>query len=581
MIINLKSGLAARVNINKLTSNIVKSSKVRNDLFIPQYITYNSQEYQIVEIEDNAFKDLMVNSIRFSKSSMLKKISKNAFNGSSLQQLQLPSNIENIEEGWCAGTNDLIDLTIPSNNKYFTYHENELLIKNDNKILLFARRDIETVTIPQKVKRIGSFSFSNCKRLQSVAFESNVIEEIGESSFYSCLNLREISLPSSLKKIEKKSFAYCSQLESLVINEDSELESISRGAFKGTSLRKLFLPKNLQCLEEGWCCGANKLNEIPISKKNKKFILIDKSFLIQLDSILLFVRRDIESVILPSNIKKIAKSAFEGCFQLNSIDFELSPEIEYIDDKAFNNCTNLQTILNFPSTIKRIGRSAFSNCHKIEFLNLNENSKIEKICKNAFKSTSINELCLPRSLNYLEEGWCSETKKLTDLTVSSENENFSYKNNVFLIDLKNNVLLFASRDVNEAVIPSDIKRIGDSSFSNCKKLKSVTFSEDSKIEEIGHSAFNYCSKLRSISSIPKSVKLIESHCFNLVLNLVSIEFLSENLKIDEICFEYCSKLSLASFPNASKVTVGWRGFYGVSRDFSLYVLHNGELICDY
>ena len=145
-------------------------------------------------------------SVTFSEDSNLQCIKNDAFIDSTIQKLFLPASIEKLEDTTFAHTFDLIDIEISQTHKYFKYNDDQILISKDT--ILFANRDIETISFPQNVKRIGSFSFSNCKRLQSIVFNLNIIDEIGESAFISCSSLCEISLSSSLKRIEKKCICF-------------------------------------------------------------------------------------------------------------------------------------------------------------------------------------------------------------------------------------------------------------------------------------------------------------------------------------------------------------------------------------
>ena len=52
--------------------------------------------------------------------------------------------------------------------------------------------------------------------------------------------------------------------------------------------------------------------------------------------VLLFVRRDVEKVTIPSFIKRIAPYAFQHCYDLKTVDFEHDSQLEVIDEFAFH-----------------------------------------------------------------------------------------------------------------------------------------------------------------------------------------------------------------------------------------------------
>ena len=62
------------------------------------------------------------------------------------------------------------------------------------------------------------------------------------------------------------------------------------------------------------------------------------------------------------------------------------------------------------------------------------------------------------------------------------------------------VLIFAHKDIEVAIIPSFIKRIAQSAFGNCTKLKQIEFEENSQLQVIDEYAFLASSLNDSYSS---------------------------------------------------------------------------------
>lgn len=50
-------------------------------------------------------------------------------------------------------------------------------------------------------------------------------------------------------------------------------------------------------------------------------------------------------------------------------------------------------------------------------------------------------------------------------------------------------LIFARRDIKDAIIPSDIVTISDCAFLGCNKLKTFSFHNDSKLKKLGNQLF--------------------------------------------------------------------------------------------
>ena len=97
--------------------------------------------------------------------------------------------------------------------------------------------------------------------------------------------------------------------------------------------------------------------------------------------------------------------------------------------------------------------------------------------------------------------------------------------------------------------PYPVTSIGNSAFSGCSGLKSVTIGNS--VTKIGDRAFDWCSGLTSVT-IPNSVT-----------------------EIGEGAFDGCSSLTrIDAYPNPEQVKVSTVGdiFYGVPKDGTLHVL---------
>lgn len=73
---------------------------------------------------------------------------------------------------------------------------------------------LTSITIPDSVTKMYSYTFYECSNLQSVELSDN-IELIGEMSFYRCTSLTEITLPASVNTIGGGLFFDCSALSTV------------------------------------------------------------------------------------------------------------------------------------------------------------------------------------------------------------------------------------------------------------------------------------------------------------------------------------------------------------------------------
>ena len=70
---------------------------------------------------------------------------------------------------------------------------------------------MESVNIPDNVKRIGSWAFQKCKNLVRMVIP-NGVQEIGYRAFEECQNLKAVEIPSSVEKIDSDAFEDCDKL---------------------------------------------------------------------------------------------------------------------------------------------------------------------------------------------------------------------------------------------------------------------------------------------------------------------------------------------------------------------------------
>lgn len=83
-------------------------------------------------------------------------------------------------------------------------------------------KNIESVTIPSGVTRIGSNAFEGCTGLTSIEIPSGVTT-IGNGAFSDCTGLTSIEIPSGVTRINDYAFYGCTNITSIVVHkaEDS------------------------------------------------------------------------------------------------------------------------------------------------------------------------------------------------------------------------------------------------------------------------------------------------------------------------------------------------------------------------
>lgn len=154
---------------------------------------------------------------------------------------------------------------------------------------------------------------------------------------------------------------------------------------------------------EGWPCFINHLNEIIVSPSNSHFIYQDNQLLFGKTNsfndnydVLIFSRRDIEEVTIPSNIRVIAAYSLAERV-LKSIKFSDQSSLSLINANAFRE--SLIERITIPSHVTEIGSLAFSNCNKLKIIEFQKNSELKTIGRCAFRNSLISSFVIPASVS--------------------------------------------------------------------------------------------------------------------------------------------------------------------------------------
>ncbi|KAK8865394.1 hypothetical protein M9Y10_010939 [Tritrichomonas musculus] len=167
------------------------------------------------------------------------------------------------------------------------------------------------------------------------------------------------------------------------------------------------------------------------------------------------------------------------------------------------------------------------------YVNFDDDVEISSLDKNIFTNCSaVDILHIPPSLKELKDGWCANTPDLNLIQISPKNRNFKFIDNDMIVGKLNpesdefDVLLFSYRTIQKVKIPSSIKRISPFCFENCKKIKTIEFSEDSELCSIGNNVFSD-SSIEHLS-IPQQLRELEDGWCANTPNLFSISVSSKN-----------------------------------------------------
>lgn len=276
--------------------------------------------------------------------------------------------------------------------------------------------NINSVVIPESVKKIGSGAFSSCFFLSDISLTDSV-EYIGNEAFNNTAWLE--NQPEGIVYIGNFAYSYKpgeKKETELTFRENTtgisdEFAFLLSSKFSG--ITRVDLPDSLRYITPVTFHSLSDLSCFNVSEDNPYF-MSDDGILFSKDRSKLIkypVQKTGTSYIIPSQTKIIA-------------------------DRAFMNCNYLSEV-EMSDSVTDIGDSAFSYCHNLNKIKLSD--KIKTISCRSFRSTSISEISLPLSLT------------------SIDNEAFAFTH------------------ISEVTVPESVTSIGYGSFASCQYLTEITF----------------------------------------------------------------------------------------------------------
>ena len=120
---------------------------------------------------------------------------------------------------------------------------------------------LETVTLPDSLKTIGSSVFAGDTALKSVTLPAGA-RLSGGGTFGGCTALEQVILPEGLEELGIRSFQNCGALKTVTIPE--RVKTIRFEAFAGSGIRELTLPAGLVQIDSRAFAGCKSLSALEI-----------------------------------------------------------------------------------------------------------------------------------------------------------------------------------------------------------------------------------------------------------------------------------------------------------------------------
>ena len=338
--------------------------------------------------------------------------------------------------------------------------------------------NLEKVSIPESVKEIGISAFYDCTSLNNIDFPSE-LKTIARNAFNGCSSLTDVTIPSSVEILERLSFCNCSSLKSVTFEDgDTPLNLEYDSFFNCTSLEMISIPSRV--VKMSGFSGCSNLINIKVDKSNENYkdidgVLFDKSG----EKLIYYPLGKMKTkYTIPDGVTTIGICAFEGNERLEEII--ISNGVTTIDERAFKNCTSLKDII-IPNGVTTINAYAFGGC------------------------VSLKEIVIPASVTNIDDLFILDIithialPELEKIEVDSANPNYKSIDGVLFKKDGDELSLYSScprGKVGGFVIPDGITSIPYCFFRNCSKLTNIYI--PLSVENTGDYWLEGCSSLTSL-----------------------------------------------------------------------------------
>ncbi|MFW5779823.1 MAG: leucine-rich repeat protein [Bacillota bacterium] len=473
---------------------ILKYLGAENDIVVPEDL----QGLPVLEIDSYSF-NYKLNSITLPEG--LLEIRENAFRYStSLQAVNIPLSLIKIGEGAFYNTS-LMEINF-SNNTTSALNSSRLLEIGD--YAFYSNTSLTQVIIPPLVDRIGDYAFATegeeRMQLESIEFLGDEMSEIGSFAFAKT-NIQTIILPEKLDIIKDGVFKDCVYLVSVYFNDDSDtsriinLESNSSRLFDNCDFVKVYVTDNKLSYyrdDESWNRYASRILSWDSDHDGFVISVIDSTDMLaeivhylgddedvvipshisgfEIISIGTYVfDYTIKSVTIPNTVKTIRNNAFYKS-SISEVIFKQDSTLNMIEQYAFYG-TNLESV-TIPETVSSIREYAFANTEisDIEFESesivpdeFNEMETLTLADYSFSSNKNLQILNLPARLNQIQEYVFYDNTNLAEVNFASDGvlnviESFAFSDCIALT---------------EVVIPYSVQALYDGVFSGCSGLSEI------------------------------------------------------------------------------------------------------------
>ena len=401
------------------------------------------------------------------------------------------------------------------------------------------------------VTEICAGALQGLRELERVTLPEGIVK-IGEHAFRDCTALMQLNIPSTVTSVGVDAFAYCPGL----VDENAPVQYYG-----------------------GWL--------FHVSDSVTDLVVADGT--VGIADLVAFSNTELKTVTFADSVRYIGLQSFDSCENLNQVTF--GKELERIAWNAFSHCEKVKKVTLSPelkwydvdlendyATPVLPGTEVYVGNELLTELVIPEGTRV--IRKHTYSCMrSIEKVTIPKSLKTLEasafygtdiksvhisdlDAWC-ELDIEGDAATPVRLNTVLYLNGepVYQVEIKEGATrikpyVFANyRVLTNVTIPDSVTEIGAGAFAGCQSLGTVVFGENTQLRYIGVEAFTGCYSMESIL-IPKSVEIIDEFAFWYCSGAKYVEIGENVTYIGRFAFAMMEKVEKVHFvdPNGWFVT---------------------------
>ena len=464
----------------------------------------------VVLLGDNAFSNTRIKEANIPNS--VSKFGKEIFSSNDeLEKIYLPSTMRDFSRDIFKDCPNVKEIKVDPKNPYYdSRNDCNGVVRTQLNAFVFGCQNSK---IPDDIKNIGNYAFSNINGLKSISIHLSV-KSIGNSAFENCHDLEEVKYLGTAD-VSDFMFKDCKKLKSVVFYNKLDM-TFGKGAFKNCkALEDIVLPVNLK-----------------ESIREHTFAYCEK----------------LKKVVIPSRVTGLGVGAFLGCKELEEV--VLNNKLDFLSSSTFRGCEKLRKI-DLPDSLTHIFGA------------------------NVFYGTAIKEITIPKNVISLGS-MVFKGMDLEKITIDPDNPAYKVENNVitYLAFDRNKHLLLAiknftipndvlvidpfacsdNKELTDLTIPDSVHAIDTCAFQGCSNLVEVNFPHYLNLVDVN--AFKDCTSLEKVDIANEldDHLVIRGGSFSNCPNIKSISIKGNNANLFEEAFDEFSNLEKVDIDTKSYQT---------------------------